>query len=218
MFPSPEAAESSHPSAYEPPFESSYEPSLEVLPAAGRATTAWRNGTGVTAEIARSATDPATADFDWRISVAEVVADGPFSEFPGVSRTIVLVEGAAMTLTIDGADHVLGLYQPLTFDGGSRTFCTLPDGPTRDLNLMTTVGRAAGTVEVIRLDDRQPTPVPVPGGAPLVLLALAGHVLATPPTGGSSPLDVLDAVRWPSRQPIALSGTGVVAVLRITAP
>ena len=53
-----------------------------------------------------------------------------------------------MRLTVDGVGHDLGLYQPLTFNGAATTSCELPAGPTRDLNLMTTVGRAHGTLEV----------------------------------------------------------------------
>jgi len=66
----------------------------------------WRNGGGVTREVlaARSGSDP--HDFDWRISIADVNASGPFSPFPGVDRIIILVEGERMDLVIDGVEHI----------------------------------------------------------------------------------------------------------------
>jgi predicted kinase len=52
----------------------------------------WRNGGGVTYEVASSPADTDLADFDWRISIAEVEAGGPFSAFPEIDRTIILVD------------------------------------------------------------------------------------------------------------------------------
>ncbi len=37
-------------------------------------------------------------EFLWRVSIADVERDGPFSRFPGIDRTIVLLEGAGMRL------------------------------------------------------------------------------------------------------------------------
>ena len=51
----------------------------------------WKNGGGVTSELARS---PQADEFDWRLSVAEVATDGPFSQFPGIDRLLVLLSGA----------------------------------------------------------------------------------------------------------------------------
>ncbi len=192
---------------------------VQVLRAHDRPAVPWRNGGGVTREVARGRTEGAadtTGDgFDWRISIADVGAPGPFSAYDGVERTIVLVEGGSMVLTVAGARHELGLYQPLTFDGGAATSCELPQGPTRDLNLMTTIGRASGTLVVDRLlDDR---PVSLPGAEPLVLVALAGSVVVSTPGGPSSSLGPLDALCWPSLEPVELRGPGTVAVVRLSA-
>jgi uncharacterized protein len=192
---------------------------VEVLRAADRRAAPWRNGGGVTTEVARGSAAEGPDDFAWRISIAEVGAAGPFSSYAGVERTIVVIEGSAMRLTIDGVVHDLGLYQPLTFDGAATTFCELPAGPTRDLNLMTTVGRAHGTVEVWRLDNlHERGAASVAGGDVLVLVALAGVVVVM--AGGAEhatldPLDPLDAVSWADRRPVQVSGPGVVAVVRI---
>ena len=95
----------------------------------------WRNGGGFTTELAVHAEG---GQWIWRLSVAEVAQSGPFSDFSGYERTILLVEGAGMELAIDGRAPVLlrDASPPFTFDGGAATACTLLDGPVRDLNLM----------------------------------------------------------------------------------
>ena len=115
----------------------------------------WKNGGGETLEIA---THPERADigsFAWRVSVAEVTRDGPFSSFPGVDRTLVLLAGNGMRL--DGAGDPLDLrvpFEPVTFVGEASLHCTLADGPTRDFNLMVRREAASGEVVVVREGSR----------------------------------------------------------------
>lgn len=71
--------------------------------------------------------------FEWRISAAPVVEDGPFSKFEGVDRKLVITEGAGLQL--DGL-----LLQPLvvhSFAGDSPPTAALVDGPIRDFGVMT---------------------------------------------------------------------------------
>ncbi len=63
--------------------------------------TPWKNGGGVTRELAAFPPHSNFADFIWRVSVADVHADGAFSAFPGIDRQIALLEGAGMTLQFD---------------------------------------------------------------------------------------------------------------------
>lgn len=116
----------------------------------------WRNGGGLTREVAsgrfdggRDGTADDTAPFDWRISIADVSAAGPFSAFPGLDRVITLVEGQLMVLVVDGREERLRLYEPFAFPGEAATTCALPRGGTRDLNLMTRRGRCTGSVEIL---------------------------------------------------------------------
>lgn len=101
---------------------------------------AWKNGGGITTEIAR---EPAQGDgFDWRISIAEIAQDGDFSIFPGIDRELMLLDGGGVELVI-GIDEPVALtqrYQKHVFPGEAPVSCRLLDGPTRDFNVMTRRG------------------------------------------------------------------------------
>ncbi len=112
----------------------------QIVPLALAAVAPWRNGGGSTRELV---TWPGGGDWAWRLSVADVERDGPFSAFDGVARWFAVLEGAGVRLDVAGQPHVLTADSaPLAFDGGVATGCTLIDGPTRDFNLMTVRGRA----------------------------------------------------------------------------
>ena len=109
----------------------------------------WKNGAGITREIAVGPRGAGVAEFDWRFSLAEVERDAPFSVFPGVDRCIVLLRGAGMRLRSGGGelDHRLGqALVPFHFSGDKRLSATLVDGPSRDFNVMTR--RGAWTADV----------------------------------------------------------------------
>lgn len=118
---------------------------LQVLRAADRAASPWKNGGGVTREVASSPSG--TGDFDWRVSLADVACGGPFSFFEGVDRVITVVEGDGMALTVDGVETVVSEhYQPFHFSGDARTDCRLLGGPLVDFNVMTRRGAASAEV------------------------------------------------------------------------
>ncbi|MFO1270596.1 MAG: HutD family protein [Rubrivivax sp.] len=96
----------------------------------------WKNGGGLTRDLAGDGT-PGADDWRWRISLADVSADGPFSAYPGVERWFAVVEGEGVELTLGGVPMVLRPHDPpLVFDGAAAPGCRLLAGPTRDLNLM----------------------------------------------------------------------------------
>ena len=114
-----------------------------LLPRAAYRRSAWKNGGGVTHEIIRV---PAEGDFHWRLSVAEIERSGPFSDFTGYSRTMVLLAGNGLSLRApDGISTDLNAPGDLLqFDGATRMHCELRDGPCTDLNLM--VADSAGPI------------------------------------------------------------------------
>lgn len=107
-----------------------------VIPSYEYRRTRWRNGGGWTREI--HAEPSATDDgWDWRLSIAEITADGPFSAFPGIDRELVLLAGEGMRLRFDDAVvDVLPPYGRHRFPGEARVDGELIDGPTQDFNLM----------------------------------------------------------------------------------
>lgn len=109
---------------------------------------AWKNGAGVTVEIAR---EPEAGErFDWRVSVADVVSDGEFSRFEGIDRVIIPIEGEGMELIHNGRPAVMVRpLEPHPFDGDNETYCRLIGGAIRDFNLMTRRGRVFGSLKVI---------------------------------------------------------------------
>ena len=98
----------------------------------------WKNDGGWTTEIAREPAD-ADTDFRWRVSIADIESDGPFSTFPGVARELMLLAGNGIELDIDDAppQRLTERFQRVRFDGEARVGCRLLAGPTRDFNVMT---------------------------------------------------------------------------------
>jgi environmental stress-induced protein Ves len=102
----------------------------------------WRNGGGRTRELLAW---PSTHDWNVRVSVAEIEADGPFSAFPGIERAFAVLDGAGVVLSLPNGDVRLGPQDDaVRFDGAAAPHCRLLEGPTRDLNLMvrSDIGRA----------------------------------------------------------------------------
>jgi environmental stress-induced protein Ves len=120
---------------------------LTLLHATGYRRVRWKNDGGWTTEIAREPADP--ADFRWRISIADIESDGPFSSFPGVARELMLLAGSGIELDIDDAPplRLVERFQRVRFDGEARVECRLLAGPTRDFNVMTR--RDAARAEVM---------------------------------------------------------------------
>jgi hypothetical protein len=110
-----------------------------LIPFAGLAPVSWKNGGGSTTEIAIAPPEAGFDDFEWRISLATIAADGAFSQFPGVDRTLVLVDGHGATLDIDGDEQVaVSPDEPvLRFAGESSVLAKLHRGATTDFNVMT---------------------------------------------------------------------------------
>ncbi|OCY51247.1 HutD family protein [Acinetobacter pittii] len=94
----------------------------------------WKNGAGFTLEIARSQDE---ADFDWRISMADVTTSGPFSLFPNKQRIISVLDGQGMVLHVDDLPaKKLKQGDIFAFHGESQVQSKLVDGAIRDLNLI----------------------------------------------------------------------------------
>jgi environmental stress-induced protein Ves len=101
----------------------------------------WKNGGGITHEAIR---EPPIGDaFIWRVSVAEIDSSGPFSDFAGYDRKMVLLRGHGIALEFGSGKRctLRGVGDFVEFDGSMATRCELLDGPCVDLNLMVSKSR-----------------------------------------------------------------------------
>jgi uncharacterized protein len=109
---------------------------MQIVRSATYATVPWKNGGGTTREALRMPTEG--ANFAWRVSLAQIERSGPFSDFAGYRRNMVLLQGRGVELRFKDASHSLKQIGDLIeFDGAKAAQCELLDGPCLDLNLMT---------------------------------------------------------------------------------
>lgn len=121
---------------------------FEKISASSARPVPWKNGGGVTREIAVQKT--IASDFDWRVSVADVDQPGPFSTFEHVDRVLVMTRGEQMVLRRGDEVHRLACWEPFAFPGEAAITAHLPSGPTRDFNLMVRRTYGRGDVHVHR--------------------------------------------------------------------
>jgi environmental stress-induced protein Ves len=118
----------------------------------------WKNGLGRTRELAVEPAGAGMDDFLWRASVAEVDSAAPFSAFPGVDRTIALLDGDGFAMALDdGRTHALTEpFTPFAFPGESAVAVRLAGGPTRDFNLMLRRARVRGALRALQAPGSHP--------------------------------------------------------------
>jgi len=179
----------------------SFEPlRLTHLPAAERVATAWKNGGGVTWQVASEPPGAGFA-FDWRISLARVATDGPFSRFPGVDRILTVLDGAMRLSVADRAPIVLDPNAaPYSFPGDAAC-CADVIAPVVDLNLM--VRRDAFRAEVETVQVQAETPLALNGDV-VILLAATGEVEMRVDGDAVGTLVELDAIRIDAPLPASL--------------
>ncbi|RWY73857.1 HutD family protein [Rhizobium leguminosarum] len=125
---------------------------MRILRAGDHKRMPWKNGKGETVEIAVFPPGASINDFDWRISMATVAEDGPFSIFPGIDRTLAILDGNGMVLDVAGSKPVVLTMasDPLAFPADIPVAARLEDGAITDLNVMTR--RNGLTHTLIRID------------------------------------------------------------------
>ncbi|HWJ36019.1 MAG TPA: HutD family protein [Steroidobacteraceae bacterium] len=146
---------------------------MQVIRKSSFRPTPWKNGGGITHEALRV---PANGNaFRWRVSVAEIDAPGPFSEFAEYNRKMVLLRGSGVRLTFDGgiATYLRAVGDLAEFDGAIATECALLNGPCVDLNLMVSKSMTGvrAWVECLRAPR-----ILQPSHAKLLAFAISGSV------------------------------------------
>jgi len=178
-----------------------------ILRAAGRSAVPWKNGGGLTREVAVHPPGSDLASFDWRVSLAEVRRGGAFSSFPGVDRHMAVLTGR-LELSIAGRD-VLTLSPaspPLSFPGDVPACAEPRQSLVTDLNVMTRRGRF--DARLLRCSVRSAATVRLEAEATLILAlaqltvrdARLGALDAAQFTAAGEPLSVqsedADAAFW----------------------
>lgn len=119
---------------------------MRLLRAADRAAVPWKNGGGVTCEVAVQPAGASFDDFEWRISMAVVDSDGPFSSFEGVDRILAVLRGR-LQLRLPGQTLELSAESaPAMFPGDAAVEASVLAGPVLDVNLMVRRGRTRATL------------------------------------------------------------------------
>lgn len=128
---------------------------MPFLPAIRSREVEWKNGGGFTREISAHPPGSGLRDFDWRVSLARITRDGPFSLFPDVDRIFAIVEGGGVRLERDGHPSIaMDTRSPLcAFPGEAPFFARLMDEPAVALNVMTRRGAVSASVTLVEVSD-----------------------------------------------------------------
>ncbi|GAA2852571.1 HutD/Ves family protein [Paenarthrobacter ilicis] len=201
---------------------------MEIIRFASIRPQPWRNGGGVTRELAShpSAASAQDGAWDWRVSIAEVSKAGEFSGFPGMERVITVIEGELLLLTVDGSEHPLEKYRPFRFSGEAAASGALPTGDIRDLNVITREGAFKGYTSIVEISKKRAHPV-FEGQLAVLLEGKAtvapGAAVDEGADGGSpahsagEPVELsrYDAVVGSDTSSPEISGRGFIAVISI---
>ena len=121
---------------------------IQELRARARTVRPWRNGGGVTRDIVQFPAEAGDETFVWRASVATIGAAGPFSAWPGLDRTLMLLSGQ-LVIAIDGAaERCLGRGDAAIAFAGEAAVAARPiGGECTVFNIMVRRGRAKARLE-----------------------------------------------------------------------
>jgi environmental stress-induced protein Ves len=162
---------------------------LNVIRKDSFSRTAWKNGGGVTHEAIRV---PASGEpFSWRVSVAHIEKSGPFSDFAGYHRRMLLLRGRGLDLTFGNGrrSELREVGDSVEFDGATSTHCNLIEGPCIDLNLIT-ASSLRTAAKLVQLEGS--FTVEAAAGQTLLVFSLAAALALGDAAGGGTRLNPWD--------------------------
>jgi hypothetical protein len=116
---------------------------ITPLDPAGYRRTPWKNGGGVTVDIAEH-------EDAWRFGRTPITMPGPFSDYSGFDRVQVLVAGRGLVLrTPDGEIDVRTTLRPVAFAGETPIVSRLEAGPVEVVNLIGNRARVRIDLQVL---------------------------------------------------------------------
>jgi hypothetical protein len=134
----------------------------------------WANGGGTTRVLARA------GDGSWRISLADIDRDGPFSTFAGRHRLLTVVDGPVLGLEVDGETHVVEPQRPFAFSGDADVVASVPEGAVRALNVVVDPEAVSPFVTVLELGRSSVLPLADDQAAYVVKGSEAGCLVIGP--------------------------------------
>lgn len=132
----------------------------------------WKNGGGTTSEVAIFPTDAEVGllNFDWRVSIAAIETDGPFSSFPGYDRHLVVWRGDSAKLN----DDIVANYKVFEFKGELAVTAKLMGGPVQDFGVIFKRDKIVGSTTTHLLNDDAVQDVAAKGET--FLMCMAGEL------------------------------------------
>ncbi|MFB2726388.1 HutD family protein [Shewanella mangrovisoli] len=136
-------------------------PNIQIIRYEECESSLWKNGGGSTKQLLIWPKGADLSNFDFRISIATISSDGPFSLFHGIDRQLCILEGEGVRLKIKGND--LGQSEeiilrpndpPFCFSGETKIESKLLDNQLLDFNVMTRRGNYTARVERIECNGK----------------------------------------------------------------
>lgn len=187
-------------------------PVLRAIPRSLQRNERWANGAGSTTVLLR---EPDHADWTVRVSVAKVDREGPFSELPGTQRTLVPLDAPMALRFPDGRGLAAARFGVLHFEGSPAPTGLLPEGPTRDFNLMLRGGARGDVLPRTLVDSMM-----LPAAPDVRWLVYLDSGRARIDAGGGGTLDPGDAALVADGGPgrALVEGAGEIVLVKLWTP
>uniref|UniRef100_Q0HWV6 HutD-family protein n=1 Tax=Shewanella sp. (strain MR-7) TaxID=60481 RepID=Q0HWV6_SHESR len=136
-------------------------PNIQIIRYEECESSLWKNGGGSTKQLMIWPKGAELSNFDFRISIATISSDGPFSLFHGIDRQLCILEGEGVRLNIKRND--LGQSEEIILSPNEQPFCF--SGETQieskrlanqilDFNVMTRRGNYTARIERIECNGK----------------------------------------------------------------
>ncbi|HET7611990.1 MAG TPA: HutD family protein [Rhodanobacteraceae bacterium] len=187
---------------------------LRAIPRSAQRREPWANGAGSTTVLLR---EPDADAWTIRVSIANVEAPGPFSDLPDTGRMLVPLDAPMALRFPDGRELAAPRFGTLCFDGSPAPAGLLPEGPTRDFNLMLRGGARGDVLPRTLVDSTMLSPLP---GLRWLVYLDSGRARIDAGTGGSLALQpgeatLVTAGGAPER--VLVEGAGEIVLVKLYA-
>lgn len=150
----------------------------------------WKNGRGMTTELAIHPPGAGGEDFEWRVSIAQLDTSAGFSIYPGIERCLAVLQGEMVMVRPPHAPLTLTPHSdPVRFAGSDVVEGEVVHGPVLDLNAMCKASHWRASLRRMRWSTFSAVPIM----APAVLCSIS-HEIDIEIHGSSSRLNLYDAV------------------------